>query len=215
MKFKAVLFDLDGTLANSLYDLADSVNYTLAKNGFPIHETDAYKYFVGNGIPTMLRRAMPQNEGDEVHEKLVKEFLEYYSIHSLDKTAPYEGIKELVYDLKSAGIKVAVVTNKAQEAAETVVKKLFGDVFDCVMGLSPGVPAKPDPTSALMVMEKLGVEPKDCAFIGDTSVDITVGVKSGAFTVGVLYGFRKKEELEAAGAKIFAKNADELREILI
>ncbi len=215
MKFKAVLFDLDGTLVNSLYDLADSVNHILAKNGFPVHETDEYKYFVGNGIPTMLRRAMPQNEGEEVHKKLVDEFIEYYSVHSLDKTAPYDGIKELVYDLKAAGIKVAVVTNKAQEAANTVVKMLFGDVFDCIMGLSPGVPAKPDPTSALMVMEKLGVKPEDCAFIGDTSVDITVGVNSGAFAVGVLYGFRKKEELEAAGAKVFAENSEELRKILI
>ncbi len=215
MKFKAVLFDLDGTLVNSLFDLADSVNHVLAAHGFYTHPTDSYKYFVGNGIPKMIRRAMPENEGDEMHQTLINEFLEYYAIHSLDKTAPYDGIRELVGDLKAAGIKVAVVTNKAQEAANVVITKLFGDVFDCIMGLRPGIPAKPDPTSVFMVMKELGVTPEECAFVGDTSMDIAVGVNSGAYPVGVLYGFRELEELREAGAKVFAKDAKELKEILL
>lgn len=214
MKFKAVLFDLDGTLVNSLLDLADSVNHVLALNGFSIHPVESYKYFVGDGIPTMIRRAMPENEGEETHKKLIAEFLEYYAVHSLDKTAPYEGILALVEDLKKSGVKVAVVTNKAQEAANVVVTKLFGNLFDSIMGLRPDIPAKPDPTAALMVMEELGVKPFESAFVGDTSMDIAVGVNSGAYPVGVLYGFREKDELEAAGAKEFANNAQELRKIL-
>jgi phosphoglycolate phosphatase len=215
MRYKAVLFDLDGTLANSLFDLADSVNHVLSAHGFPVHPTESYKYFAGDGIAKMIRRAMPQNEGEKTHKILQDEFMEYYSKHYVDKTVAYNGVNELVSRLKEKGIKVAVVTNKAQEAAEKVVEKLFGNVFDIVMGLRPGIPAKPDPTSVFMVMEELCVKPEECAFVGDTSMDIAVGVNSGAYPIGVLWGFRELEELKEAGAKAFVKNAKELENILL
>lgn len=215
MKFKAVLFDLDGTLANSLYDLAASVNFVLKKHGFPTHPVDSFKYFAGDGIPTMIKRAMPKNKGEETLNILKAEFMEYYSVHYADKTVAYDGLTELLTELKNKGIKIAVVTNKAQEAADKVVNSLFGDVFDIVMGLRPNIPAKPNPTAALTVMNELGVSPCDTAFVGDTSMDIAVGVNSGALPVGVLWGFRERAELEEAGAKAFAANADELRKILL
>lgn len=215
MKFKAVFFDLDGTLANSLLDLAASVNYVLKKHNFKTHPVESYKYFAGDGIPTMIKRALPDNVEKQVFEAVKADFMEYYSKHYADETVPFDGLKELVYKLKSLGIKIAVVTNKAQEAAEKVVFSLFGDVFDEIIGMREGIPAKPDPTAVFMAMENLNVKPSECAFVGDTSMDISAGVNAGAYPVGVLWGFREKEELSKAGALSFAQNADELEHILV
>lgn len=214
MKFKAVLFDLDGTLANSLSDLAASTNYCLEKHGCPTWPEENFKYFAGDGIAKMLSRALPEDHSLEMLEQVKKDFMEYYSVHYADKTIAYDGLTALIKSLKFAGIKTAVVTNKAQEAAEKVVKKLYGDDFDIIMGLKPDMPPKPNPKIVFAATEQLGINPKECAFVGDTAMDIAVGVNSGAYPVGVLWGFRKREELEAAGAKAFAKNSEELMNIL-
>lgn len=215
MKFKAVLFDLDGTLVNSLKDLSISTNYVLEKYGFEARPEENFKYYAGDGMAKMITRAMPEEKVEDMLQTLLADFLEHYAIHYADNTAPYDGIVELVKRLKESGLKVAVVTNKAQEAAESVITKIFGDIFDYVMGLRPNIPAKPDPTAVFMVMEELGVKPEECAFVGDTSMDIAAGVNAGAFPVGVLWGFREREELESAGAKAFANTADELGNILL
>ncbi|MBQ4154679.1 MAG: HAD-IA family hydrolase [Clostridia bacterium] len=215
MKFKAVLFDLDGTLANSLKDLALSTNHVLKKYGFEERPEENFKFYAGDGMAKMIARAMPQERVEDMLQTLLADFLEYYAVHYADNTSPYDGLVELVKKLKESGLKIAVVTNKAQKAAESVVTKLFGDTFDYIMGMRPDIPAKPDPTAVLMVMEELGVKPEECAFVGDTSMDIAAGVNAGAFPVGVLWGFRKREELESAGAKVFANTADELGNILL
>lgn len=212
---KAVLFDLDGTLADSLIDLADGVNRALKAKGYPTHEVEAFKYFVGDGIPKMIERALPPEHrtSDEVNE--IKDvFLPYYAVHYADNTYAYEGMPELVNTLKSQGFIVAVVTNKEQAMANEVVTSLYGDVFDLIFGKRDGIPAKPDPTAALMAMEELGVTPNECVFIGDSGMDVATAVNSGAVPVGELWGFRKENELLENGAKYIINKPEELLDII-
>lgn len=214
--FKAVFFDLDGTLANSLLDLAASTNYILRNHGYPEHPVSAYQYFAGDGFAKMIERAMPADIDKEAMLPLLKdEWIAYYTVHYADQTVAYDGLSDLVSELKRRGLRLAVVTNKAQEMAEIVVHKLFGDAFDYILGLREGIPAKPDPTGVFLAMESLGVKPEECAFVGDTGMDVAAGVNAGAFPIGVLWGFREKEELVRFGAKAFAENAAELREVLL
>lgn len=212
---KAVLFDLDGTLVDSLTDLADGVNRAIAKKGFQTHPVDAFKYFVGDGIPKMIERALPENRRDSnTVNEIKKDFLEYYSLHYADNTYAYKGMPELVTTLKEQGFIVAVVTNKQQDMADEVVKSLYGDAFDLIFGKRDGIPAKPDPTAALMAMEQLGVTPKECIFIGDSGMDVATAVNSGAVPVGELWGFRQKDELLKNGAKYIINKPEELLDII-
>lgn len=212
---KAVLFDLDGTLANSLKDLADAVNYALAVDNYPLHEVEEFKMFVGDGIAKMIERALPDGYKDaETVAAVQKNFLKYYSVHYADNTASYDGVDELLCELKAMGIIIAVVTNKAQEMADLVVKKLYGDTFERVFGKREGVPAKPDPTLALIAMEELGVKPCECVFLGDSGMDVLTAVNSGALPVGELWGFRGREELLENGAKYIIETPKELIDII-
>lgn len=216
MKFNAVFFDLDGTLVNSLEDLAVSTNYVLTKMGYPTHKTECFKYFAGDGSAKMLERAMPKEEvTPERVMKLNKMFLEHYSEHFIDNTVAYDGLNVLISNLKEKEIKLAVVTNKAQHAAELVVHKLYGDAFDYILGLREGIPAKPDPTGVFMAMKELQVEPSECVFVGDTAMDIAVGVNAGIFPIGVLWGFRKEDELLKAGAKAIVSDSKQLEKIIL
>ena len=216
MKFEAVFFDLDGTLANSLNDLAIGVNYVLEQKGYPTHPVEAFKIFAGDGILKMVERATPaEYRSSENVLELKNAFMDYYSVHYADNTVAYDGLVELVSALKAKGNKLAVVTNKAQDMAEKLVNKLYGDSFDYILGLREGIPAKPDPTGIFMAMDELGVKPEKCAFVGDTGMDVAGGVNAGAYPIGVLWGFREKDELLKFGAKDFAVNAEELNAILM
>ena len=216
MKFDAVFFDLDGTLVNSLLDLANSVNYILCNEGYQTHPVDAYKYFAGDGIAKMIERALPdEHRTKENIARLKERFLEYYSDHYADNTVAYPRLNEAVSLLKEKGIKLAVVTNKAQNMAEKVVKKVYGNIFDYILGLRDDIPPKPDPTGILMAMNELDVVPSKCAFVGDTGMDVAGGINAGACPIGVLWGFREKDELVKFGAKRFVSNADELISIIL
>ena len=216
MKFEAVFFDLDGTLANSLKDLAIGVNYVLEQKGYPTHPVEAFKIFAGDGILKMVERATPaEHRSSENVLELKNAFMDHYSVHYADNTVAYDGLVELVSALKAKGMKLAVVTNKAQDMAEKLVNKLYGDSFDYILGLREGIPAKPDPTGIFMAMDELGVKPEKCAFVGDTGMDVAGGVNAGAYPIGVLWGFREKDELLKFGAKDFAVNAEELNAILM
>ncbi len=212
---KAVLFDLDGTLANSLADLACATNYAIGKFGFPARETEEYKYFAGDGMPKMIERALPKESSDsDTVSKILPVFLDYYGMHYCDNTCAYEDMPELINHLKAKGIKVAVCTNKAQEMADKVVSKLYGNCFDLVFGKRDGIPPKPDPTAALESMKMLGAKPNECVFVGDSKMDVMTGVNSGAYPVGVLWGFRKKDELISGGAKSIIRKPKELLAIM-
>ena len=212
---KAVIFDLDGTLVNSLEDLANAGNHALATFGFPTHETEKYKYFVGNGIPKLIWRILPEENRDEkTLERVHKEFLEYYSIHWNDKTYVYQGIKELIAALKDKDIKIAVVSNKADGPAKEVINNTLPGTFEFVFGQRPEIPVKPDPTLTLMAMSEIGVKPEECIFMGDSGMDVKTGVNCGALPVGVLWGFRKADELLENGAKHLINSPLELLEII-
>ena len=214
-KIKAVLFDLDGTLTNTLDDLADATNYALSTYGLPVHEVDAYRYFVGNGIPKLIERALPEDKRDEeTFSKVKSKFFEYYNVHSMDKTRSYDGVPEMVRAVKSLGYKTAVVTNKDETAAVKILEKLYPDCFDCIIGASDDIPKKPDPTCAFAAMKKLGVTPEECVFIGDSCVDVQTGKNSGAYDVGVTWGFRPRSELEQYGATAIIERPDEFIPLL-
>ena len=212
---KAVLFDLDGTLVNSLCDLANSTNYALNQFGYPPHETEKYKYFVGDGMPKLIERVLPDNKRDDKTQKEVLElFLSHYAKHFVDETVVYDGIEALLEGISKSGIKTAVISNKAQFMAEAVVDKLFGQRFNIVCGKQAGFPAKPDPTLTLKVIEELKIKPNECLFVGDSGMDMAVAVNADCIGVGVLWGFRTKEELEQNGAKYIVSNPSEILDII-
>ena len=215
MMIKAVLFDLDGTLVNSLGDLAASVNFVLERNGFPVHAEDEFRYFAGDGIPKMIERALPENcRTEEIKHRCTEQFLERYSKHFADLTRPYPGIPELLEGLRRRGIETAVVSNKAQEMAECVVKRAFGDRMSLIIGKREGVAAKPDPAALLLAAKLLGKEPRECAFLGDSGMDMAAAVRAGMKAVGVLWGFRTAKELEENGAEALIKTPGELTDII-
>lgn len=215
MQYKAVIFDLDGTLVDSLADLSDSVNLMLESYGFPTHEVEKYRYFVGNGSKKLMERTLPRDKAasaEFVEEALVK-YKAIYKDRLLEKTRPYNGVLELLAELKSRGIPLAVCTNKHNDAALTIVKILFAPgTFEEVLGDRPGFPKKPNPATPLEIASHLGVKPDEVAYLGDTSVDMETAVHAGFLPVGVLWGFRPEEELVKSGAKVLLKAPLELLE---
>lgn len=213
---KAVLFDLDGTLANSLIDLAAATNQALRTAGYPEREVDNFRYYAGDGIPKMIERALPENARTvDIINSIKADYFQYYNEHYNDSTCTYDGVTELLDALDDMGIIMAVVTNKAQSFAEKVVNKLFGGkYFTLVNGQRDGIPNKPDPTLALLTMEELGVKPDECIFLGDSGMDVATGVNSGAYPVGELWGFRDETELRENGAKKIINAPLELIDII-
>lgn len=212
---KAVIFDLDGTLVNSLEDLAISTNYALNSFGFPTHETEKYKYFVGDGMRKLIERVLPeQNRDTTTRAKVFESFFSYYSKHYLDKTVAYDGIHNVLDALKQDGVKIAVVSNKADKMAKIVVEKIFGNKFDFVVGKREGYPTKPDPKLTLEVIDVLGVKPCDCAFVGDSGMDMAAAKNSGCLAVGILWGFRDADELNKNGADYLLENVVEITNLI-
>lgn len=208
-KIKAVLFDLDGTLVDTLADLAASANFALKSCGYPEHPVEKYKYFVGNGITVMLSRASGKTEA-EVTDRLLPVFMNRYHKHFCDKSSVYPGMPETITEIRIRGIKTAVITNKADEMARIILDKLYPESFDAIFGQRDGFPCKPDPSLTLLAMKELGVKPEDCIFTGDSGVDMQTAANSGAYGAGVLWGFRTAEELTENGAKILISSPREL-----
>ncbi len=213
---KAVIFDLDGTLVDSLGDLCDSTNYALRKFGFPEHERQKFNYFVGDGVPKLIERAIPKEKFNlEIQQKVYGEFMLHYRKHFLDKTQPYIQIPEAIQQLKEAGIKLAVVSNKVDEMTQKIVSKFFANTFSAVIGKTEEYPLKPDPTSTLDIIKKLGVEPYECAFVGDSGMDMLTAKNAGCVAVGVLWGFRTCEELKENGAQFLLENPCEIAPLIL
>ena len=215
MQYEAAIFDLDGTLVNSLDDLADSANAVLHRHGFPVHDVEAYRYFVGNGSRKLIERILPADHA--VDEEFVRDFLaeykEQYAANLLHKTKPYAGIMEMLEELRRRRIPMAVCTNKHQSAAEVIMEALFPrDMFCEIIGDQDGLPRKPDPRKVLHIMENMGVAGDRTLYFGDTSVDMDTARNAGTFAVGVLWGFRPPEELSEHGADILLKHPMELFE---
>ncbi len=199
MSVRAAIFDLDGTLANTLNDIAGAMNRSLRHHGLPEHPVADYRYMVGNGIKVLAER--PVGERADLAEAVEATYQRDYSVHALDTAAPYEGIPELLTALVKADIAVCVLSNKPHPDTCAVVRHFFPDIpFAVVRGQVPEVPVKPDPMGALLIARTLGLTPGECVYLGDTSVDMRTAVAAGMHPVGVTWGFRTPEELTRSGA---------------
>ncbi len=214
LKFKALVWDLDGTLLNTIDDLRDAANYALTAHGLPARTTEEMKQFVGRGIHYMLTRAVPNGEDNPLFAEVKKTFMPYYEAHCGDKTAPYAGIGEALAALRAAGMKMAIVTNKIQSAAEELAGEMFPDI-DIVIGDSPAVKRKPAPDGVFLALEKLGVSPADAAYIGDSDIDYATATNASLPCLSVLWGFRTREQLAAVGADTFFEAPDELTRFVL
>ena len=214
MKFKAVVFDLDGTLINSLEDLGDSMNAALAANGLPTHPYEDFKLMIGNGVTNLAKRACGSEE-PAVYEPVLKAMRENYSKNALNKTYVYPGIHELIAYLRQRNIKLAVLTNKDQGFSVHIIDHYFkGGTFEIVWGAAPGRAIKPDPAALSQLLEQLNVTAQQTIFIGDSGVDMQVAGAVGAYAAGANWGLRPREELLANGADIIIDTPMELLAVI-
>lgn len=213
--YNPIIFDLDGTLLNTIGDLADAGNFALAKFGYPTHPEEKYKTFVGNGIPKLIERILPANSTEAERERVHAAFSEYYELHKKDRTVPYEGIPELLAELKSRGITAVCNTNKAHGFSVELLRDFFGENLAEISGDSGRFPRKPAPDAALYLAEKYKCEGARPLFVGDSSVDMQTAQNAGFDACGVLWGFRSREELEQFSPKFLAENAAQLREYIL
>lgn len=203
MNVKALVFDLDGTLLDTLEDLADAVNAALREAGFAGHPVDAYRYFVGDGMETMLRRAAPAGTGDAALAALALGLRKTYAANWDAKTRPYPGVQTMLEALARAGLPFAVLSNKPQDFTALCVRRFFpGIAFTAVQGSPRGGKAKPDPAMALALAQSFGVSPAEVLFVGDSSVDMDTATAAGMIAAGALWGFRTRDELVAHGARV-------------
>lgn len=209
-----VIFDLDGTLLNTLEDLADSVNHIMSLHGFPERTIDEIRSFIGNGIPTLIRRSVPSGTSEDIARVCTAEMKEYYKAHARIKTVPYEGVKELLTELKNRDIRTAVVTNKAEPAAKILCDDIFGDVFSAVIGDNGIDRLKPAPDNVLRAVKLLNARKEEILYVGDSDVDMKTARNSNLTSVGVTWGFRDAAVLLGSGAKHIINEPRELLKLL-
>ncbi len=213
MRKKGVIFDLDGTLINSLPDISAAMNRSLAKFGLPGFEENAYKYKVGNGVFKIAERSV--GEHTELLEDVLHAYMEDYAQNSRVSTYAYKGVPEMLQGLADRGMKICVLSNKDQTDTENVLAYYFpGIPFSAIRGRVEGVPLKPDPTGAQLILDQIGITNEECWYVGDTSMDMNCGNAAQMETVGVLWGFRPREELVASGAKHLIAEPRELLDLV-
>ena len=214
---KLAIFDLDGTLLNTLADLAAATNFALKQHGFPTHETDAYRTFVGNGINKLFERALPESERTpENILKIRSIFVPYYDAHNADLSLPYSGIPSLLETLQAKGMKLAVASNKYQAATSKLIAQYFPHIsFEAVYGQRDEIPSKPSPAVVKAIMEDTHVNEADIVYIGDSCVDMETGKNAEVSTIGVSWGFRPRTELEAYAPDFIADTREELLQYLL
>lgn len=213
MMINTIIFDLDGTLVDSLVDLANTTNQILMEHQYPTYEIDQYRYFVGNGIIKLIERVLPPEHQDQVAE-FKQRFDELYEQKCLENTNPYPGITTLIQQLKKQNFNLAVVTNKPHQHATKIVKTLFPDSFSYVYGNHPDYPKKPDPYLTNRVIDAFNVTKDQVIYIGDSDVDIQTAINTQVRSIGVAWGFRGKEELLKAGADAVVSQATEILEVI-
>lgn len=217
MKNQLIIFDLDGTLLNTIGDLAVGCDHMLTLRGLPTHSYEEYCTFVGNGIMRLVERALPEELRTEEYVKAARrDFVEFYIDNIDNHTVPYEGMVELVEQLQTKGAKLAVASNKFQAGTEKLIRKFFPTIeWVEICGNREGVPLKPDTALVDMIIEKAGVERKNCTMVGDSAVDIQTARNAAIRSVGVSWGFRSREELEQAGADHITDTVEELTTLLL
>jgi len=209
---QGIIFDLDGTLANSIKDIGDAMNRVLAGKGFPLHSYGQYRFLVGKGLKNLVTSALPENNRQpEIIQQCYNLMLDDYGHNYMVNTKPYDGIPELLDRLYLMQIKMAVLSNKNDNITKIIVGELFDHrLFETVLGSTPETPGKPNPEAAFKIARKMGLDAKNIAFIGDTSNDMQTAVNAGMLPIGVLWGFRTRDELLAHGAKVLLQHPSEL-----
>ena len=215
MKYQAVLFDLDGTLLDTLEDLANSVNAALAAHGMPLRTIDEVRVFVGNGVAKLIERAVPRNTAQDEFAAVLADFKAHYAAHCAERTRPYGGIPELLAALRRAGIKTAMVSNKGDFAVQALAKDYFGGLLDLAIGERAGVPRKPAPDMVRYALSALHADPATAIYVGDSEVDILTAKNAGLACISVTWGFRNAEDLRAHGAATPVNTVRELQDLLL
>ena len=215
MKYQAVIFDLDGTILATLEDLANSLNYALEQNGLPKRSLDEVRSFVGNGMRKLMERGVPSNTDTLTIDKVHNAFTQHYKKHSADNTKAYDGIYGMLDELKASGIKLAVLSNKADYAVKALCDKYFNGYFDVCAGEIAGIPRKPEPKGVYLIIEQLNVCSEKCVYVGDSEVDILTAKNAGIDCISVDWGFRDRQVLIKTGANAIASNSDELLSMII
>jgi len=215
MKFKGIIFDLDGTLVNSLEDISDAMNKVLQSLNFPTHTYDTYQYFIGSGLRNLVSKALPASNNNEEQIQICFDSMvnEYRKSCTL-KTKPYKGIVKLLDHLASQNIKLAVFSNKADELTKKIASEIFPDYFDTAVGLSTEALKKPNPFEAVEISKNWNLKPEEILFVGDSDIDMQTAINANMFPVGVSWGYRTEEELKTSGAKVVVSKASELIELL-
>lgn len=215
MTFTTVIFDLDGTLIDSLDDLADSANEVLAKYGLNVHPVEVYKKFIGNGMRQLIKNACPENTEASLIDAIFQDLRSIYSKNYINKTRPYDNVLNLLEKLKVLGIKMAVCSNKPDILTNEIIEKIIGkEYFGVIYGEREGVPRKPDPTSLIEAAKFLKAEPEKTIYLGDSGGDMICARNAGMYAAGALWGFREKDELTESGAQILLSNPMELLEFI-
>lgn len=215
MKYRLAIFDMDGTILNTLQDLTDSTNVALRMNGCPTRTLEEVKHFVGNGIHRLIELAVPEGSDELTIEKIYNDFLPYYQQHCADKTRPYDGIIQLIQQLRSAGCKTAVVSNKAHSAVLELCRQYFDGLFDCAVGEQAGMKKKPAPDSVYAVLKHLDFQTADAVYIGDSEVDLATAANAGMDCISVSWGFRDADFLKSLGASSIASVPDEVAALIL
>lgn len=215
MKYELAIFDLDGTLLNTIDDLSDSCNFILQKNNFPVHTNAEIKSFVGNGIPKLIERALPKDVPQYTKNDILRQFIAYYREHSAVKTRVYPGISDLLQSLKQNGVRIAVNTNKHEETSKYLCDAFFPGLIGVVCGGREDVPHKPNPAGVQKILKSEKIEASKTVYIGDSDVDIETAKNAGTDSIAAAWGFRGKEFLLEHGAKKIAMNARELEEMIL
>ena len=214
MKYTTIIFDLDGTLLNTLADLAAATNYALAEHKLPQRTTDEVRLFVGNGIHKLIERAVPADTPAKLQEEVFASFNKYYKQHCADSTSPYEGVPQLLQQLRAAGCRTAIVSNKADYGVQALAKQYFDGQLDAACGERAGIAKKPAPDMLLAIMQQLNAEPASTIYIGDSDTDIATASNAGVPCIGACWGFRGRAFLEAHGAKLLAENVGDIWELI-
>lgn len=215
MKYEAILYDMDGTVLDTLGDLCDSINYALACFELPALSMKQTAQYLGNGAKRLVALASGEEEGSELAEKILAVYKPYYDAHCRIKTAPYEGIVPLMEHIKKRNVKQAVISNKPDSAVQPLVKEFFDGLLEHAVGESKSVRRKPAPDMVLAAADKLGVSVEKCVYIGDSEVDLLTAKNAGMDCIAVSWGFRSVEQLKAAGAEIIVNSTQELEKILL